>query len=43
MASFPVMKTLIREVPINERSKRIPEPGLMMVDPDKVEAYREAR
>jgi len=42
MASLAILKTLIRELITTERSSRVPEPDLIMDDPDKVEAFRKA-
>ena len=42
MPSLPVLKTMLREIITSERSPRVPEPDLIMDDPDKVAAYTRA-
>lgn len=42
MPSIPVLKTLFREVVTLERVPRVPEPDLVMDDPDKVAAFTRA-
>ncbi len=42
MPSIPVLKTLLREVITRDRAPRVPEPDLVMDDPDKVAAFTRA-
>ena len=42
MPSLPVVKTFVRELFTAERAGRVPEPDLVMDDPDKVAAYTRA-
>lgn len=42
MPSIAVIKTLMRELTTRERAPRIPEPDLVMDDPEKVKAYTRA-
>ena len=42
MPSLPVMRVLLRELITTERVPRIPEPDLIMDDPDKVAAFTRA-
>lgn len=42
MPSWPVTKTLLREAITRERAPRVPEPDLVMDDPEKVAAYTRA-
>lgn len=39
MQSLQLIGTILRELTTRERSPRVPEPDLVMDDPDKVEAY----
>lgn len=42
MPSLPILKTMLREIVTSERSPRVPEPDLIMDDPDKVAAFTRA-
>ncbi len=42
MPSLPILKAIAREALTKERSKRTPEPDLVMDDPEKVAAYTRA-
>ena len=42
MPSLPVMKVLLRELITQERVSRVPEPDLIMADPEKVAAFTRA-
>jgi SAM-dependent methyltransferase len=42
MPSLPVLKVLLRELVTQERVPRVPEPDLVMDDPDKVAAFTRA-
>lgn len=40
--SLPILKTVVREMFTSERAARVPEPDLVMDDPEKVAAYTRA-
>ncbi len=42
LPSYPVLRVLLQELITSERSPRVPEPDLVMDDPDKVLAYTQA-